>query len=186
MTQSATVTVTSVVVQVGVNITDALVDPLTGYGVNYNNAAKITYSTGPGVGKVTKAFQRLCVIPASGVDTFNFNTGAVTGSETDTLSNPVGSSNSFTTTGLNFLDIDMRQGGSQTITMFPGSANGFDQISSGTINLRGSDSTSSGGSHRFSCTDSIGYTVSASKANLCIKNADTVNASTFTLSGGGQ
>ncbi len=184
--QSATVTVSSVIVQVGVQISDSITDPLTNYAPAYNNAAKITYGPGTGVLKINKAFQRLCVIPAGGADTFNFNTGAVTGSETDTLSNPIGSSNSFTTTGLNLLDIDMAAGGSQTIKMYPGSSNGFTGFGSGTIPLRGSDSTSAGGSHRFSCTDSVGYTVSASNCNLVILNADTVNASTFTLSGGGQ
>jgi hypothetical protein len=187
MPSSSTVTVQAGL-SAGVNVSSTATDNLTNYSPQYNNQLTVNFASGTGVKKVNKACQRLCVIPPSGTDSFNLNTGAVSGSETDTLACPIGSSNSFTTTGLNILSVKMAAGGSQSISLFAGSANGFGGPAgtSNTININGSDSTGVGGEFRAFRSDSVGWGCSTAACNMVIKNLDGANASTFTLTLAGQ
>src|SRR5579872_2956330 len=142
---SVTVVIVSMAKPIGLTINSLVTDPQTSYPEVYGNQRQLLFTGGSGILKVNKAFERVCVLPPSGADTFNWNTGGVSGSETDTLANPIGSSNSFTTTGLNLLEINMAAGGSQSMAMGPGGANGFTGLGSNSMPLAGSSSAGGGG-----------------------------------------
>jgi len=185
---TSTITVTAAL-NTGVNLNYTVSDPApsSGYTSTNNTTEPQTFKSGSGVLQINQAVTQQVVLPASGADTFNLNTGAVSGSTTAPLVYPGTGGATFTTTKLNLLEIDLFPGGSQTVTVTPAASNGFGgPISgSGSITINGSDSTGLGGSFRAERSDSIGWPVSSSKCNLVVLNNDSINAATFTVTFGG-
>ena len=184
----ASVVTTSCQFQTGVSTNYTCVDPVNpnGYPVAFNTQKNITLAAGGGANGINKGCALLLVMPASGSSTFNLNTGAITGSNAGVMVYPSTGGATFTTTGLNLVELDLLPGGSQTVTVVPGASNGFvGPFSSSGVTLQNSP-TGGGGGMRFHCASSTGWPVSSSLANLVIANSDTINASTFTLNFEGQ
>lgn len=188
---TSTVTVTAAIQQ-GTSLNWTVADPNGTYNKQVSTQSPITYAAGGGVKAVNEGVEQQFVIPASGAVTVNLNAGSVlgtAGSTTAPLVFPGTGGATLGLAGLNLFELIMTAGGSQTLTLTPGSSNGFAgwfSGGSGSITVNGSDSTGAGGNFRMARSDSLGWTVSGSKANLVISNNDTVNASTFTLSIAGQ
>jgi hypothetical protein len=153
---------------------------------------KVTYAAGGGENGINKAINLTMQLGPSGTETVNFNTGALTGSITGTLSLPDGSTCSFA--GINLLEFNLPaatpQSGSQSITVAQAGTNGFSGpfgASTVPFTITGSDSNGSGGSARLiDRSDSIGYPVSPTHCDLAITNPDGANTVTFTMTVGGQ
>ena len=184
---TSTVTVTAAL-QTGVNLNFTVVDPVDNYPVPINTQENYTFKSGGGATSINVGCTALITLPASGSTTINLNTGATSGSYSIPLTLPATGGATFSTTGLNLLEVDLYPGGSQTVTLTPAASNGFGGpiLGSGSVTCNGSNSALVGGSLRWERSDSIGWPVSSSKCNLIIANNDSGNAATFTLTLAGQ
>ncbi len=157
----------------GVTGTVAVAQSLLNYNIAISPDVGLSLSNGTGEGQVSQYCEQQLVIPPSGADTINLNTGAVTGSQTITLTKPDNLTFALTT-GLKYAEFYL-QPGAVSVTLSPGTATGFVGWMGGTTPstpIRGSSTAGIGGNFRVVGGDSIGFAVSASLRNLVITNND--------------
>lgn len=183
MAGTSTVTVTCSL-QSGNTLNYNVSDQLDSYQPSISTVTNLKMTPGGGVNQINQASSRLFVIPASGTDTVNLYTGLITGSETSAMTYPATSgSNTIALTRLTYMEVDLWAGGASATVMTAAGVNGFTNgpLGSGSITMKGSDSTGVGGDYRFQRSDSLGWGVSSINCNVVLANLDTANGSTFTL-----
>lgn len=191
MADNNTISITSagVMVQGAVNVTD----PTNGnYAVpiNFSNLG-LTYGSGGGAGQVNVSTVGQLLLAPNSNCTINLNTGALAGSVTATINGNTQTSlvepdgTVFVTTAAKTIVIGLQPTpnptsgavGSASLNLFPGPVNGWSSmLGNSTIPVRGG---LYGGPFSNMCSDSIGWPVSASLANLVVNNADPVNPATI-------
>lgn len=176
-------------VQGGLNVTDPTAGTFT---IPINVRQNLVYTAGSGAQQVNGITQGQLVLAANSACTINFNTGAITGSQTTTINNNTATSllepdgTTFTTSAVKIFLIALQDTpGSASAALFPGASNGWSSMlgSGTTFPLRGG---AGGGTFSDLCSDSIGWPVSSSLANLVLNNVDPSNAATFQFCFGGN
>ncbi len=156
----------------------AVNDPVVGaFTIPCNLNISFAYGQGSTAGNINVMTAPQIVLPASGSVTINFNTGNITGTSTTTVNaNTVTflqtpDSQTFTTTGIrDFMAVIPSTSGSASAHFSPGASNGFTGWLSGTTPAEAVRGGTSGGFVHRACSDSIGWPVSASLANLVLTN----------------
>ncbi len=166
----------------GVTGTVAVSQSLLSYNIGIDPDVSLSLANGTGQGQVNQYCEQQLVLPPSGADTINLNTGAITGSQTITLTKPDNLTFALTT-GLKYAEFYL-QPGAVSVTLSPGTATGFVGWMGGTTPstpIRGSTTAGIGGNFRSVAGDSIGFTVSSSFKNLVITNNDGSASATINM-----
>lgn len=161
----------------GMNVTD----PVSGtYSIPAQLNLSMSYGQGSTAGNINVLCALQALVPSGGSMTFNLNTGAISvGSGTVTINNNTTTTMlmpdgvTFTTTGLrDFLVVIPAASGSSSAHFSPAASNGFTGWLGGTTPTDAVRGGTNGGFVHRACSDSIGWPVSASLANLVLTNDD--------------
>lgn len=162
----------------------AVNDPTIGaYNIPVNLQASLAFTQGSGANQINVMTAFQTILPGAGSCTYNLNTGAISGANTTTINNntvtslSTPDSQAFLTTALkDFYAFIPATSGSNSATFAPGPTNGF----TGWMGGSGPSEGVRAFVHR-ACSDSIGWSVSSSLANLVLTNSS--STATLTVQG---
>lgn len=158
-------------------VTDDTLNPQTLKLDNPTFSKKFT--NGAGAGLLNKECAVQLVIPASGADTINLATGAVTGSETKTLKTPDGTT--LALTGLKVFHAILVASGADSVTVNVGAGtDSFTGWGGGATKL--GELVGDGGATVLQCrTDAAGWVIDGTHKNIVIQNHDGDSTATVNL-----